>query len=292
MPEPDRDPTRADAGKENPKDQGQEASPARTPAEEHRVEDDSLESHWDDILGPRPETIEQRLIKEFGTQKGRLTICTESGRAIVSIDADGTVTFGEGYTPNEAAEVFWTNMALKRVGMEQRLQHFAVMEATLVRLGRATINYQQRLLASEAPSATPQDRQQAELARMSLNSLVASLTDYAAGLATRPIESTGTLVSDPTPPRADPSVLTPPTITDPSCHVCGGSGRILGDCGDSPNVWYDPCPTCRPDTHCLGCRGTGWVRTQTVVDGRPALETHGMPCPTCRPRVDRPLPQT
>lgn len=292
MPDDDRE-AKAGTGKENPESPSQE-TPGVTSAEEHpRVEDDSLESHWDDILGPRPETIEQRLIKEFGTTKGRLTICTENGRAIVSIDADGTVTFGEGYTPNEVAEVFWTNMALKRVGMEQRLQHFAVMEATLVRLGRATINYQQRLLASEAPGATPEHRQQAELARMSLNSLVSNLTDYAAGLATRPIEGTGTLVSDPIPIRPDSNVLTTaPTITDPNCHVCGGSGRILGDCGDSPNVWYDPCPTCRPDTHCLQCRGTGWIRTQTVVDGRPSLETHGMPCPTCRPRVDRPPPQT
>lgn len=31
----------------------------------------------------------------------------------------------------------------------------------------------------------------------------------------------------------------------PHCKTCGES-LPLGDCGDSPNVWFDPCPKCVP----------------------------------------------
>lgn len=32
------------------------------------------------------------------------------------------------------------------------------------------------------------------------------------------------------------------------CPICEGTGKLLGDCGDSPNIWYDVC---------IGCGGKG-----------------------------------
>lgn len=255
-------------------------------------EEEGLKDYWEDVTGPRPETIEQRLIKEFGqVHPGALTIANNRGEPIVQIEPNGHVRYGKGYTPDDAAEMFWTTMALKRVGMEQRLQHFAIMEATLVRLGRATLNYQQRLMASEAPGASHHERELADRARMNLNSLVANLTDYAAGLARRPIAA---------PEQAQGDVLrqTPAQVAanrrgdgrqgDPHCPTCRGEGTILGDCSDSPNVWFDECPTCRPNPNCPECHGRGQIDNERFdLDGQPMdvepLERWVMPCPACRP---------
>jgi hypothetical protein len=203
-----------------------------------------LRDYWDDILGPRPEAIEQRLVRELGLpHPGRFTLATSSGKTIVTIDPDGKITFGEGVKPDEAAELFWTNMALKRVGMEQRLQSLAIMEAMLIRMGRADLNYERAALAAEAEGATENERAVAERAHMNLQAIVHQLMDYARGLARRPAAGQA-----PTPQESAPrAILRPPGLTgDPSCPTCHGEGRILGDCGDSPNVWFDPCPSCSP----------------------------------------------
>lgn len=31
------------------------------------------------------------------------------------------------------------------------------------------------------------------------------------------------------------------------CKRCEGTGKVIGDCLDSPNIWYDPCPDCHPE---------------------------------------------
>lgn len=28
------------------------------------------------------------------------------------------------------------------------------------------------------------------------------------------------------------------------CKTCGDTKKVIGDCWDSPNVWFDPCPDC------------------------------------------------
>lgn len=240
-------------------------------------EAEGLTDYWDDILGPRPETIEQRLIRELGLpHPGTFTLATNTGRKIVSIDPNGKVTYGEGVTPDEAAEQFWTSMALKRVGMEQRLQHLAITEAMLVRMGRADLNYERAQLAADAQDATDHDRAIAERAHMNLQSIVHQVMDFARGLAHRgPRPAPEAPVRPPAPPQRR---------GDPNCATCHGEGLVLGDCGDSPNVWFDPCPTCRPDPNCATCGGEGMV---TV--GEP--EPWRAPCPTCRP-VDRERPDS
>lgn len=160
-----------------------------TGAQEGKVEgsQEGLNDYWDDILGPRPELIEARLVREFGLpHPGALTIATNKGEVIVRIAPDGTVAYGEGYTPDAAAEEFWTTMALKRVGMEQRLQHLAIMEAMLIRMGRADLNNERAQLAAAAQGAGEPERSVAERARMNLEAIVLQIMDFARGLAQRP----------------------------------------------------------------------------------------------------------
>ena len=256
-----------------------ESSPEEAPAQNQGTqENEGLSDFWNDILGPRLETIEQRLIRELGIpHPGTFTLATSSGKKIVSIDPNGKVTYGEGIKPDEAAELFWTNMALKRVGMEQRLQHLAITEAMLIRMGRADVNYERAQLAADAQGASDHDRAIAERARMNLESIVHQVMDFARGLARQPVvpPSPETAPQAPQRPRGDPD-----------CPTCRGEGQVFGDCGDSPNVWYDPCPTCRPDPNCATCHGTGMVD-----DLGDPMAVWRAPCPACRP-VDpnRPIP--
>jgi len=218
---------------------GQETAP-QAPAQEEA----GLTDYWTDILGPRPETIEQRLIRDLGLpHPGRLTLATSSGKPIVMIEPNGRVSFGEGYTPDAAAEEFWTQMALKRVGMEERLRHLAIMEAMLIRMGRADLNYERAQLAAQAQGAGHNEEAVAERARMGLEAIVHQLMDFARGLARPPQEAPA-----PDPRTAAPRAVERPAghIGDPNCPTCHGEGRVFGDCGDSPNVWFDPCPQCRP----------------------------------------------
>jgi hypothetical protein len=284
---PDNDP-RATGAPEGGGPQDSAPQETKTPRQEPQ---EGLTDYWDDILGPRPETIEQRLVRELGLpHPGTFTLATSKGRKIVSIDPNGRVEYGEGYTPDAAAEEFWTNMALKRRGMEQRLQHLAIMEAMLVRMGRADLNYERAQLAAQAQGAGDHERAVGERAHMGLQAIVHQLMDFARGLAQRGPTPAQT---DPSPWRREPvpqppprPVLPPPERQgDPSCRTCHGEGRILGDCGDSPNVWFDHCPTCRPDPNCTTCRGRGIIEH----DGGSPLESWVAPCPTCRPPVDREL---
>lgn len=275
MPDDDK-PAGAAAGTEEARTQEEAASQAGTDQE-------GLTDYWDDILGPHPETIERRLVRELGLpHPGTLTIATSRGHKIVSIGPKGEVSYGEGIKPDEAAEIFWTNMALKRVGMEQRLTDLAIMEAMLVRMGRADLNYERAQVAAERQGAGDHERAIAERAHMGLQSIVHQVMDVARGLASRAHHA-----RQPGPAPEPP----PQRRGDPDCATCHGEGTVLGDCGDSPNVWFDPCPTCRPDPNCPTCRGDGMIDQDGDIRG-----LWRAPCPTCRPalvpRVDPPPPET
>jgi hypothetical protein len=149
-------------------------------------EEDLLRDYWDSILGPHPESIEVRLTQEFGLpHPGTLTIATSTGKKIVSIDPDGTISYGEGYDANSAAEEFWTSMALKRQGMAKRLHDLAIMEALLVRLGRADLNHGDAAVRASSESATDSDKVTLERASLGLRSIIGQVMGYARDLAAR-----------------------------------------------------------------------------------------------------------
>jgi hypothetical protein len=214
--------------------------------------EEGLRDYWDDILGPRPETVEKRLARELGlAHPGTFTLATNTGRVIVKIDPNGRIEYGEGYQPDAAAELFWTHMALKRRDMEERLRHLAITEAILTRVGRADLNYERAQLVAQAETATEHDRLLAEMARRNLEVLVHSLIEVGRGLAARPMASPEDDADAPAwgqGPRPQSPARNPvtgaPGDGDPACMTCHGAGVVFGDCGDSPNVWFDPCPTC------------------------------------------------
>ena len=148
---------------------------------------EELTDYWDAILGPRPEAIKDRLIRELGvTHPGVLTIASSTGRVIVQIDPNGKVKLGPGIQPDEAAEEFWTALALKRRGMEERLLHIGMMEALLIRVGRADVAYETAALRARVEGATEEDRYRQEMARRSLEALVHQMIEFSRGLLERP----------------------------------------------------------------------------------------------------------
>lgn len=70
---------------------------------------------------------------------GDMAIATSRNRILVVIRPNGELVFGPDYTPDEAAEIFWSTMAFKRIGSEQRLQLVARMENLILSAGAADI---------------------------------------------------------------------------------------------------------------------------------------------------------
>lgn len=143
--------------------------------------DDKLESFWESVRGqpvPEPDT------RHFDNHPGELVIGTHA-RILVRIQPDGQLSYGEGYTPDEAAEEFWTAMALKRRGMEERLMHLGLMEQLLVQIGRADLRTERARIHAAREGATEEDRFAAERTMGHLESLVHQMIEIARGLALR-----------------------------------------------------------------------------------------------------------
>lgn len=151
--------------------------------------DEHLETYWEDVRGtpvPQPD------LRHFDAHPGELVIGTDRNRVLVRIQPDGQLRYGPEYTPDEAAEVFWTAMATKRAGMTERLLHFGIMEQLLIRIGRADINTERLRLRSAQEDSTAEDHFRAEMAMRGLEALVHQMIEFSRGLANRPV--------DPTPP--------------------------------------------------------------------------------------------
>ena len=142
---------------------------------------DGLEAFWEDVRGgPVPDPV-----PNVDRHPGELVIGTNY-RVLVRIQPDGQLRYGEGYTPDEAAEVFWTSLALKRKGMEERLMHLGAMEALLLRVGHADIATEQARLRAAHEDATAHDRFMAEISIRNLEAHVHQLIEFARGLVARP----------------------------------------------------------------------------------------------------------
>lgn len=144
--------------------------------------DETLSAYWQDVLG---QPVSEPDLQHFDAHPGELVIGTQ-GRVLVRIQPDGQLRYGEGYTPDEAAELFWTAMALKRKGMTERLTHFGIMEQLLIRVGRADINTERLRLQAIREDATEEDRFRAEMAMRGLEALVHQMIEFSRGLANRP----------------------------------------------------------------------------------------------------------
>jgi hypothetical protein len=186
MPNDQKDRSEGTPG-EAPQEASTEKDHSEAPNAGAGEDQEGLRGYWDAVLGPRPESVENRLIRELGApHPGTLTFATQTGRVIVQIDPNGKVTLGEGVTADDAAEEFWTAMALKRKGMEERLMHFGVMEALLQRCGRADIAYEQAQERASREGATEEDKFREEIQRRNLEAVVHQMIEFSRGLLRRP----------------------------------------------------------------------------------------------------------
>ena len=154
-------------------------SDIREPTTQAEGEEESLKADWELLRGqniPDPEpTFPDR-------NPGDFVLGTSSGRIILKITKEGRVQLGPGVDLDEAAELFWTNLALKRRDMEARLLHFDVMEQMLLQVADADRAYEAAQLRTRRPDAQAIDFQNEELARRSLEVRVHGMIEFSRGL--------------------------------------------------------------------------------------------------------------
>lgn len=118
------------------------------------------------------------------TKPGELVIRT-SERILVSVAKDGTLTYGPGYTPDEAARTFWECMAAHRQDYEERLVFFAQVEQLLAKIGEQDLRTEALRRKAASQEATPEDRFHAQRAIDQLEIFGDELFKFARGVALR-----------------------------------------------------------------------------------------------------------
>jgi hypothetical protein len=150
--------------------------------------DDELKASWEILRGPLPELADPATLFP-DRNAGDFVLGTHTGRIILRITKEGKVQLGPGVDLDEASELFWTNLALKRVGMEERLLHLGLLEQVLIQAGTADLAYETAQVRAHSPGATEHDRLMEELAQRSLEIVVHNLVEFARGLVQRPAPS-------------------------------------------------------------------------------------------------------
>ena len=98
---------------------------------------DELSLCWDLLYPPAKDQEPSLLERAIGS--GSLVIGTKNN-VLVTIDSDGVLSYGDDYTPDGAAEVFWEALQRQRVAEEERDLLIAHMEGVLTALGAADIH--------------------------------------------------------------------------------------------------------------------------------------------------------
>lgn len=173
--------------------------------------EDDLKGFWEDV---RAQALPDPDLRHFNAHPGELVIGTQ-GRVLVRIQPDGQLRYGEGYTPDEAAETFWTAMALKRSGMEERLMHLGLLEQLLVRVGHADLRTERARIHAAREGATEQDKFIAERCMGNLESLVHQMIELGRGLALRVPEPPVRVGPAPVAPAAENPPADDPPNWDP-----------------------------------------------------------------------------
>lgn len=165
--------------------------------------EEDLSADWEALRGIPP-YIE---VPTFPHAPGDFILGTSTGRVILRITSKGRVQLGPGVDLDEAAELFWTNLALKRQGMEERLLHLGIMESILLQVAEADAGYERAQLAARTATATAHDHMMEEMARRTLETRVHGMLEFARGLRRRPdaLESAGEAVEpEPVPVGSPP----------------------------------------------------------------------------------------
>lgn len=138
---------------------------------------EAFQSDWELLRGqpvPTPDFPDRN--------PGDFVLGTNTGRVILKITPQGRVQLGPGVDLDEASELFWVNLALKRKAMEERLLHFSLMEQILLQLAYADRAYEAAQLRAHRPETTAHDIQTEELARRTLEVRLDTVIEFARGL--------------------------------------------------------------------------------------------------------------
>lgn len=117
------------------------------------------------------------------TEPGELVIATSADRVLVRIRKDGTIVYGEDYTPDEAAKVLWEAVARQRQEDETRRILFSHLEHLLQQLGEQDLRYEACQKAARAPKASAHDKFQEERAANQWEMLIHQVVEFARGFA-------------------------------------------------------------------------------------------------------------
>jgi hypothetical protein len=154
------------------------STPIAAPKIEEEEED--LKVSWALLRGPLPEPVEEKIGRQH---PGDLVIATSRENILVRIHPDGQITYGPDYKPDDAAEILWTAIALKRVAMNERLMHFDIMEQIVRQMGEADLHYERMQQLAHAEGATEHDKFMEEMARRNLEARVHQMIEFARGVA-------------------------------------------------------------------------------------------------------------
>jgi hypothetical protein len=124
---------------------------------------------------PREPTPEERVGQ---AHPGELVIAT-ADRVLARIGPDGTVVYGEGATPDEAARELWEAIARHRPHFDARMNYLNLLELHVALLAVADQAYETAQAAAMAPGATENERFREEMSRRSLETRVHGIIEFA-----------------------------------------------------------------------------------------------------------------
>jgi hypothetical protein len=130
---------------------------------------------------PRPLTPEEEAAR---VHPGDLVIGTSRNRTLVTIHPDGTIGYGEAYSPDEAARVLWESIARRRPDFEARLRYMDLLELHIALIAVTDAAYEAATIAARAPGAGVLEEQRVELSRRDLEVRVHGIIEFAREYAT------------------------------------------------------------------------------------------------------------
>lgn len=157
-------------------------------------EDKDLEFFWAQLRPRKPveESPPELPISTADMDPGSVLFSLADGRCRVLIKPNGEIEYGQGYTPELGARLFWEAVAQHRpppaVTPDEAASEllFRTMETMLLRVGRADLHNERMHLRARRPEATEHDQLMAQVSHDNLETLVHQLIEYARGLALRP----------------------------------------------------------------------------------------------------------
>jgi hypothetical protein len=110
---------------------------------------------------------------------GELVICGPGGERLVRIQPDGSIIYGEHYTPDEAAVSLWTAIGQRRLDFEGRMQYLNLLELHIALLAVSDAAYEVAQRAAREEGATETERFREEMSRRSLETRVHGIIEFA-----------------------------------------------------------------------------------------------------------------